>query len=123
MLQQEENSIRTRVKEVIAENDPQAEVKDTDYVFITFVMNYLPHGIVGLLLAVIFSAAMSSTAGELNALASTTTVDIYKRSIRKEASDHHYLISSKWFTVLWGILAIAFATYATLLENLIIFPF
>ena len=118
-LQQEENIIRTRVKDLIVETDPQAEVKDTDYVFITFVMNYLPHGIVGLLLAVIFSAAMSSTAGELNALASTTTVDIYKRSFKKEASEHHYLISSKWFTVLWGVLAIAFATYATLLENLI----
>ncbi len=118
-LQEQENGVRKRVKELISENDPLAETKDTDYVFITFVMTWLPHGIIGLLLAVIFSAAMSSTASELNALASTTTVDIYKRSVRKDGSDHHYLLSSKWFTVMWGVLAIAFATYATLLENLI----
>lgn len=118
-LQQREKGIRQEVKGLIVQADPLAEPKDTDYVFITFVMNYLPHGLIGLLLAVIFSAAMSSTAGELNALASTTTVDVYKRSVRKEGSELHYLRSSKLFTVLWGGLAIAFATYATLLDNLI----
>lgn len=118
-LQQREEGIRQEVKGLIVQADPLAEPKDTDYVFITFVMNYLPHGLIGLLLAVIFSAAMSSTAGELNALASTTTVDVYKRSVRKEGSELHYLRSSKLFTVLWGLLAIAFATYATLLDNLI----
>ena len=118
-LQLKENLVRKKVKEVIKANDPQAETKDTDYVFITFIMNYLPHGVIGLLLAVIFSAAMSSTAGELNALASTTTVDIYKRSVKKSATDIHYLKSSKLFTFLWGTLAIAFATFATLLDNLI----
>lgn len=118
-LQQREKGIRQEVKGLIVQADPLAEPKDTDYVFITFVMNYLPHGLIGLLLAVIFSAAMSSTAGELNALASTTTVDVYKRSVRKEGSELHYLRSSKLFTVLWGLLAIAFATYATLLDNLI----
>lgn len=118
-LQEKENSLRAEVKKVIVEADPLAEPKDTDYVFITFVMNYLPHGLIGLLLAVIFSAAMSSTASELNALGSTTTVDIYKRSVRKEGSDLHYLYSSKWFTFLWGVLAIGFALYASLLDNLI----
>lgn len=119
VLQEKERAIRREVKEVIVAADPLAEPKDTDYVFITFIMNYLPHGLIGLLLAVIFCAAMSSTASELNALASTTTVDLYKRSIRKNADEGHYLKSSKLFTVLWGLLAIAFATYASLLENLI----
>ena len=119
LLQEKERAIRREVKEVIVEADPLAEPKDTDYVFITFIMNYLPHGLIGLLLAVIFCAAMSSTASELNALASTTTVDLYKRSIRKKAGEGHYLKSSKLFTVMWGLLAIGFATYASLLENLI----
>lgn len=118
-LHQEEKELRKEVKSLIVQADPLAEPKDTDYVFITFIMNYLPHGLIGLLLAVIFSAAMSSTAGELNALASTTTVDVYKRSVKKGAGEAHYLKSSKLFTVLWGVLAIAFATYATLLDNLI----
>jgi solute:Na+ symporter, SSS family len=83
------------------------------------VMDYLPPGIVGLLFAVIFSAAMSSSSSELNALGSTTTVDLYKRSIKKEGSDRHYLYSSKAFTAFWGLGAILFATYASLFENLI----
>ena len=118
-LHQEEKELRREVKALIVQADPLAEPKDTDYVFITFIMNYLPHGLIGLLLAVIFSAAMSSTAGELNALASTTTVDVYKRSVKKTAGEGHYLNSSKLFTIMWGLLAIAFATYATLLDNLI----
>lgn len=96
-----------------------AETRDTDYVFMRFVMDYLPKGIVGLLFAVIFSAAMSSTASELNSLGTTTTIDIYKRSISKHSSQYHYMLSSKWFTAIWGIFAIVFATYATLFENLI----
>jgi Na+/proline symporter len=79
----------------------------------------LPHGVIGLLFAVMFSAAMSSTASELNALASTTTIDIYKRSIKKSENDQHYLLSSKFITLLWGIIAIIFATTASLFENLI----
>lgn len=118
-LQQNEKSLRNEVRQIIVNADPLAEPKDTDYVFITFVMNYLPHGLIGLLLAVIFSAAMSSTAGELNALASTSTVDIFKRSVSKGKGETYYLRSSKLLTVFWGVLAIAFATYATLLDNLI----
>ncbi len=118
-LHQQEKQLRKEVKALIVQADPLAEPKDTDYVFITFIMNYLPHGLIGLLLAVIFSAAMSSTAGELNALASTTTVDVYKRSVKKTAGEEHYLKSSKLFTVGWGLFAIGFATYATLLDNLI----
>ncbi|MGZ5304381.1 MAG: sodium:solute symporter family transporter [Bacteroidia bacterium] len=122
ILQQQEaelKNIRTEVKSLITKNDPAAETKDTDYVFISFVMKYLPHGIVGLLIAVILSAAMSSTSSELNALASTTVVDIYKRSVYSGGSEKHYVNASKGFTLAWGALAIFFATVASMLDNLI----
>jgi Na+(H+)/acetate symporter ActP len=118
-IKTEQNEIRDEVKALIVQNDPVAETRDTDYVFMRFVMDYLPKGIVGLLFAVIFSAAMSSSSSELNALGSTSTVDLYKRSIKKDASDEHYVISSKAFTAFWGVGAILFATYASLFENLI----
>ena len=110
---------RTQAIELIKKAAPEAEAKDTDYVFISFIMKYLPHGIIGLLLAVIFCAAMSSTASELNALASTTVVDVYRRSINKNASGQHYVWASKTLTVAWGMIAILFATLASQLENLI----
>lgn len=119
LLKAEQNEIRGEVKSLIVANDPDAETRDTDYVFMRFVMDNLPEGIIGLLFAVIFSAAMSSTASELNALGSTSTVDLYKRSIKKDGDDHHYLVSSKVFTAFWGLGAILFATYASLFENLI----
>ncbi len=118
-LKVEQEEIRDEVKALILKNDPDAETRDTDYVFMRFVMDNLPTGIIGLLFAVIFSAAMSSTASELNALGSTTTVDLYKRSIKKDSTDKHYLLSSKAFTAFWGLGAILFATYASLFENLI----
>ena len=111
--------IRENVKALVLKNDPKAETNDRDYIFMTFVMDYLPQGMVGLLFAVMFCAAMSSTSSELNALASTTTIDLYQRSFRTQKSDAHYLSSSKWFTLIWGILAILFATTASLFENLI----
>ena len=112
-------AIRNEVKGLLQKADPKAEVKDTDYVFITFVMQYMPTGIIGLLLAVIFCASMSSTSSELNALASTTVIDMYKRSIRPVASDAHYLKASKLLTIVWGLFAILFATLASRLDNLI----
>jgi Na+/proline symporter len=118
-LKTEQQEIREEVKALLVTHDPEAETRDTDYVFMRFVMDYLPTGVVGLLFAAIFAAAMSSSSSELNALGSTTTVDLYKRSIRKEASDTHYVNSSKLFTALWGLGAILFATYASLFENLI----
>lgn len=118
MLSHEKN-LRKQAKEILEKADPDAETKDTDYIFITFVMKYLPTGLVGLLLAVIFSAAMSSTSSELNALASTSTMDIYKRSIHKTGDDQHYLRASKLSTLFWGLIAIGFATFAALLDNLI----
>lgn len=120
-LQQEGAVIQEQARELISEALPSAETKDTDYVFLTFVIRYFPEGLVGLLLAVVFSAAMSSSASELNALASTTTIDIYKRSVRKSGSDRHYLLASKLFTFLWGVIAMLFATFASLADNLIEF--
>lgn len=118
-LSQREMDLMQEGRAVIEQANPAAETQDDDYIFITFVINFLPIGIVGLLLAVIFSAAMSSTSAELNALASTTTVDIYKRNIKKDGSEKHYLNRSKWFTFLFGIFAIAFAALASLFDNLI----
>lgn len=119
VIKSEQSEIREEVKSLIKLNDPEAETRDTDYVFMRFVMDYLPKGVVGLLFAVIFCAAMSSSSSELNALGSTSTVDLYKRSVNKQATDRHYVISSKVFTAFWGVGAILFATYASLFENLI----
>lgn len=117
--QGEESVLRDRAKKQIAGAVPDASTSDRDYVFINFVMNHLPHGLIGLLLAVAFLAAMSSMASELTALSSTSTIDIYKRSIVKNASDGHYVRSSKWFTVTWAVLAVGFASLAGQSENLI----
>ena len=113
------HEINSNVKTIVLKNNPSAETNDKDYIFMSYVIDYLPTGVIGLLFAVMFCAAMSSTASELNALASTTTIDIYKRSIKKKENDYHYLMSSKYFTLLWGVLAILFATTASLFENLI----
>ncbi|MDA0194661.1 MAG: sodium:solute symporter [Bacteroidetes bacterium] len=110
---------RKQMKSLITKADPDRKTKDSDYVFLTFIMNEMPVGLIGLLIAVIFAAAMSSTAGELNALASTSTIDYYKRLIKPNASEKHYLIASKVQTLGWGILAITFALFATSAENLI----
>nr|MBA3385897.1 sodium:solute symporter [Chthoniobacterales bacterium] len=111
--------IRGEVKETLKSYNPQLETKDSDYVFITFVLHYLPHGLIGLLIAVIFCAAMSSTAAELNALGSTTEVDFYRPLIRSDASPEHYLRVAKLLTAAWGLVAIAFALFANVVENLI----
>ena len=92
---------------------------DADYVFITFMLDHLPHGVIGLLVAVFFAAALSSKASELNALGATTTIDFYRHVVRREADDAHYVTASKWFTALWGLVALAFALFAHLVENLI----
>ena len=118
-LQQREQELRNEVKQLIKSARADADTNDTDYVFITYIIRYLPVGLVGLLLAVIFSAAMSSTSSELNALATTSMVDIYKRSFVQHASDKHYLNASKLLTVLWGIIALLFPLLASLFENLI----
>jgi len=113
-----EKEQREIAKKMILQADSSQETNDKDYVFISFILNYLPTGLIGLLLAVIFSAAMSSTASELNALAATTTVDLYQRNI-KDRSPKHYVNASKSFTLIWGIIAILFASVGNLFENLI----
>lgn len=118
LLNSRQDSLRALAKARIMETTGEGG-NDTDYVFINFVMSWLPHGLIGLLLAVVFSAAMSSTASELNALTSTTTVDIYKRSIVKDADDKHYVFASKWITAGWAVFAMGFAMLASHAENLI----
>lgn len=114
-----DQEIRKDMKSLLLENDPDFKVKDTNYVFLTFVMEYLPAGIVGLIIALIFSAAMSSTSSELNSLATTTSVDFYRRLYKREASEEEQVRYSRWLTVFWGILAISFALSASLFDNLI----
>ena len=117
-LTQTEKIQRQKAKDLIRSVAPDQETNDKDYVFISFILGYLPTGLIGLLLAVIFSAAMSSTASELNALAATTTVDLYQRNVEKK-SEAHYVNASKTFTLIWGIIAILFASVGNLFENLI----
>lgn len=118
-----DKEIREEAKLVIAkiaeEKNIKIESNDKDYVFIHFILNNLPKGLIGLLLAVILSAAMSSTASELNALASTTAIDLYKRNKSYELNEIQMVKATKWFTFGWGILAICVACIAYLAENLI----
>ncbi len=114
-----EDSNRQQAKTLIAATGKDVETNDKDYVFIHFILNNLPRGLIGLLLAVILSAAMSSTASELNALGSTTTIDLYKRNLKVEKSEEHYVKISKWFTLGWGLIAITLASFANLFDNLI----
>ncbi len=123
-LNERDLAIKAKSKLIIDKIDKEntldkIESNDKDYVFIHFILNNLPRGLIGLLLAVILSAAMSSTASELNALASTTAIDLYKRNVKGEKSDAHYVTASKWFTLVWGIVAISIACVANLFENLI----
>ncbi len=113
-----EKELRQASKDLIKKANPNAETNDKDYVFIHFILTQLPRGLIGLLLAVILSAAMSSTASELNALGSTTAIDLYRRNVRGK-SPSHYLSASRWFTLLWGVIAIGIACTANLFDNLI----
>jgi Na+/proline symporter len=114
-----DQSIREEVKALLLKSDADFKVKDTNYVFLTFVMDFLPIGVVGLIIALIFSAAMSSTSSELNALATTTSVDFYQRLIDPDADEQKQLRISRWLTVGWGLIAICFALVANLFDNLI----
>lgn len=117
--QERMEGVRAEAVELIESVNPRAETNDSNLVFLTFVITYLPAGLVGLVMAAVLSASMSSTSAELNALASTTIVDIYQRRFKRKASDRHYVIVSKLATVFWGIFAILFAQYATQLGSLI----
>ncbi|OUJ72533.1 sodium:solute symporter [Hymenobacter crusticola] len=110
--------LRADLKSLLKQGAPTAEAKDTDYIFLSFVLDYMPHGFIGLLIAVVLSAAMSSSAAGLNALASTTVIDWY-RLARPAADQQHYVLVSRWATAGWGVLGIGFALFAAKLENLI----
>lgn len=117
--ERQDTAIRADVKRIIAKNAPGIETRDTDYVFLSFVLNHMPVGLIGLLLAVMFCAAMSSTAGQISSLASTTVVDYYKRSIHKNSSEKHYVNASKGATLMWGGITIMFAITASQFDNLV----
>ncbi len=117
--QAQSNELKDRAIEVIKKTNPDADTNDTNYIFLSFIINFLPVGFVGLLIAAILSASMSSTSAELNALASTTVIDFYKRLINKNADDKQYLKVSKLATVFWGLYAIGFALLAKELGSLI----
>ncbi len=118
-IQQRSEALRAEAKKLVTEVSPLSAGKDSDYVFITFVLGHLPHGVLGLLIAAFFAAALSSKAAELNALASTTTIDFYQHLVQRTATGTHYVSASKWFTVFWGLVALAFAFFASLADNLI----
>jgi SSS family solute:Na+ symporter len=113
------DAVRNQGIQIMKKNDPGMDTSDTNYIFLSYVIKYLPVGVVGIVLAVIFAASMSSTASELNALASTTVVDIYKRLIKKDKGDRHYLRVSRIATFFWGIYAILLAETASRLGSLI----
>jgi SSS family transporter len=118
-LNEQEKTLRTETKIIIKQAIPLADTNDTNYIFLDFVMRYLPQGLIGLLIAVIFCASWSSTSSELNALASTTIVDVYKRLINKNATDKQYVTASRITTFLWGLFAIGVAQFASALGSLI----
>jgi len=109
-------AVRADVRTALLSADPHAKTNDSDYVFITFILDHLPHGVIGLLVAAFFAAALSSKAAELNALGSTTTIDFYRHIIKHDATDAHYVTASKWFTLLWGLVALAFALFANMVN-------
>jgi Na+/proline symporter len=115
----EERTTRNAAAALILKNNPRAETSDTNYVFLTFVIHFLPAGLVGLVLAAIFCAAMSATSSGLNSLASTSVVDIVRRFLWRDLSDHAYVRASKWLTVFWGLFAVGFAEFANRLGSLI----
>jgi solute:Na+ symporter, SSS family len=118
-LEAQARDLRDRTKAVLVQAGVDPKSKESDYVFITFILQQMPHGIVGLLIAVILCATMSATAATLNALGSTTAIDFYRPLIRPTASDHHYVVAAQALTAAWGLIAIGVASFASLVENLI----
>src|SRR4029079_18633877 len=113
------HELRNRTKAILEQAGADPKSKDSDYVFITFILQQMPHGLVGLLIAVILCATMSATSAILNALGSTTAIDFYRPLIRPHATDHHYVVAAKALTAAWGLMAIGVASFASLVENLI----
>jgi Na+/proline symporter len=117
--QQGIDDARSRAAKLVEQTGGEAGFNDTNYIFLSFVTRYLPTGIVGLVIAVVFAATMSASSGEINSLATVTVVDIYRRYFHRTGSDHHYLVASRWATLFWGIYAVAFAGFAGGLGSLI----
>jgi len=115
----ETRSLKKEATDLMLKNDRNADVNDNNYIFLSFVTRYLPQGLIGLLIAIIFLASMGSTASALNSLASTSVIDVYKRLIKKDGSDSQYLSASRWATIFWGVICIAMALYASKIGNLI----
>lgn len=115
----ETKSLKKAATDLMLKNDGNADVNDNNYIFLSFVTRYLPQGLIGLLIAIIFLASMGSTASALNSLASTSVIDVYKRLIKKDASDNQYLSASRWATIFWGVICIIMALYASKIGNLI----
>ncbi|PAW62584.1 MAG: sodium:solute symporter [Opitutia bacterium Tous-C1TDCM] len=118
--QKASDAVRKEAREALLKIDPRAKVKDSDYVFITFILSQLPHGAIGLLIAVMFASALSSKAGELNALGTASTIDLWRVFRPQSAPDETQNVKiAKWFTAFWGLFAIGFALFASFAENLI----
>jgi len=115
----ETKSLKKAATDLMLKNDGNADVNDNNYIFLSFVTRYLPQGLIGLLIAIIFLASMGSTASALNSLASTSVIDVYKRLIKKDGSDDQYLSASRWATIFWGVICIIMALYASKIGNLI----
>ena len=113
------NAIRNEAVELVKQASGDKDYNDVNYVFPTFVISHMPPGLVGLVIAAIFAAAMSTIAAELNSLSTATVIDVYKRLIRHEATDAHYLLISRVATGVWGLIACVVAVYATSLGSLI----
>jgi Na+/proline symporter len=118
--QKQIDGARADAAKLVESTGGEKDFSDTNYIFLSFVTRHLPAGIVGLVIAVIFAAAMSASSGEINSLATVTVVDLYRRYVRREASDHHYLAASRWATLFWGIYAVTFAGWGKRLGSLIV---
>lgn len=118
-LEQQRSTLRKEAETLIQSAAPTTDTSDKDFVFIYYILRYIPTGLIGLMIAMIFCASWSTTASELSALSATSVSDIYRRSIAPGRDDHHYLKASRWATLLWGVVIMIFATYAGLLDNLI----
>ena len=118
--QREMDRTRDQATRLVESTGGEKRFTDTNYIFLSFVTKYLPVGLVGLIIAVIFAATMSASAGEINSLATVTMVDLYRRYFHRSGTDHHYLMASRWATVFWGAYAIAFAGWGRTLGSLIV---
>jgi solute:Na+ symporter, SSS family len=119
LLQQRYDAVSAEASNMLGEKNRTSDASDTNYIFLTFVLTYLPAGLVGLIFACIFTASMSSSSGELSALATTSIIDIYKRFVKREASEKHYLLVSRIMMAFWGLYGIAFAQFAGRMGSLV----